>query len=502
MCAYLDPLPPSQWDRRKARHLLNRAGFGIPPRVVDSLADQSIDEAIDAFISFEQFEDEFEEPTDLPDPVTRDEFRMYRGMSEDERRNARRERMRDERQAMERLKIWWLERMRHSKRPLVEKMALFWHGHFATSAEKVKSSRFNYELNQVFRQRGLGNFRHLVSAVGQTPAMLEFLDNRQNRKGHANENWARELMELFTLGEGHYTEEDIKEAARAFTGYTHLQGEFVYNERQHDDGVKTVLGQTGKLNADDVLDILFEQPALAPFICRKIWEYFVYENPDEKLIEELSIAFRASKYELRPLMRTIFRSQEFYSAKAIGSQIKSPAQFVVMLVEQLNIQPRRGRLLTLAMAAMEQNLFYPPNVKGWPGGRHWINANTILVRYNAAGYAVTGQAPDAAPRQLLDETNEQFERRRRFFERAARRAPFDVADFFASWKSAPIGVVLDDLGDYFLGRSLDAKQRAELLQVISSGGNETTLLSTKYTDEDHLRAAVHLLLSMAEYQLC
>jgi uncharacterized protein (DUF1800 family) len=383
------------WGPRQARHLLNRAGFGVPQSSVETLVKMGPRKAVDSLVQYEKYADNLTEPDFLSPPVEPEEMRqMAAGLSQEERTKLGQEMQQQQREEVEKLKAWWLDRMSITARPLQEKLTLFWHGHFATSSDKVKQAISNYELNKVFRRNAAGNFRTLVFEVGKSGAMLRYLDNNQNRKGHPNENWARELMELFTLGIGNYTEEDIKEAARAFSGYTDKGGEFYFNNRQHDYGEKTFLGKTGDLDGADVINTIFEQPQAARFISRKLWEYFVYEEPSKELVEELAGVLRANDYELKPLLETIFLSEEFYGTKALNGQIKSPVQFVVMMMDQLQHRPERRMLLNLALRGLGQDLFQPPNVKGWPGNRAWINTNTLMLRYNIPAYLVLGGASE------------------------------------------------------------------------------------------------------------
>jgi uncharacterized protein (DUF1800 family) len=395
----LDPAfsqPGFKWDQEKARHLLNRAGFGIPPAAVARLAAMKPDEAVSAFVDYEKFPDVSEAPpTDLPQRFSYRELRQQVAtMTEEEKRKFRQEKQKEAREAMVLLESWWLNRMRTSQRPLEEKLTLFWHGHFATSAEKVKEPQANLQLNQIFRSNASANFDQLTRAVGKSAAMMRYLDQIQSSRQHPNENWARELMELFTLGIGHYTENDIKEGARAFTGWADRDGEFFFDSRRHDSTPKTFLGRTGNFDGDKIIDIIMEQPACAEFISKKLWKYFAYDDPEPEVVTGLAETMRKNKYEIKPVLRQMFSSQAFYQPKAMHSQVKSPSQLVVGLMTQLNAPlDSKPPVAQLAMRAMGQQLFYPPNVKGWDGGKAWINTNTLLIRYNFANYLVSGVVP-------------------------------------------------------------------------------------------------------------
>lgn len=411
--ALLDPIHASAWRWDRARHLLNRAGFGVPHARIGALAKMSAADAVSSLVDYPKENPGFVAPGFLVKPLSYVERReILADMDEDARREWNQDMQRQEREAVNNLRAWWVAQMYHTPRPLEEKMALFWHGHFATSAQKVRESDHNYKLNQVFREHATGNFKALTIAVGQSPTMLRYLDNRQSTKRKPNENWARELMELFTMGEGQYTEEDIKESARAFTGWSSDWEKFVYNKNNHDPGVKTFLGRTGEFDGWDIIDIIMEQPVTAEFICGKLCAFFAYTDPEPELVKGLAKTFRDSGYELRPVLRQLFLSQAFYSERAMGTQIKSPTQYMVQLCADLGIAQPPYEYLANAASTLGQNLLHPPNVKGWDGNEDWINANTLLGRYNqpqrlalavvqrdrkAADRARRGAQPEAKP---------------------------------------------------------------------------------------------------------
>jgi uncharacterized protein (DUF1800 family) len=317
--------------------------------------------------------------------------------AEQKRREFRQSIQRDQRQRGLEAQGWWLDRMLRSRAPLREKMTLFWHDHFATSMQKVRQAELMVQQNDLFRRHALGSFRELAGAVALDPAMALYLDTQTSKKGKPNENFAREVMELFTLGEGNYSEEDVREAARAFTGYAveRATGKLVHNKRQWDDGPKTVLGETGPWDGAGVIDILFRQDAAARYVPSKLWEFFVYEGPDGALVDALARAFRRAEFQVAPLLREVFLSQEFYSPRAVRTQIKSPVQFLVGLYKQLEIDRLPPAYARQAQEQLGQTLFLPPNVAGWDWGKAWINTNTLLARYNVAGFATTGVLPDA-----------------------------------------------------------------------------------------------------------
>ncbi len=303
----------------------------------------------------------------------------------------------------ERLKAWWLFRTLYDPDPLREKLTLFWHGHFATSNRKVQSLGRMLRQNETLRRHALDDFPGLLEAVVADPAMLVWLDGAASKKEKPNENFAREFLELFTLGVGHYTEQDVREAARAFTGWAETKDEssdtgagYRRGPAQADDGDKTFLKQTGKWKPADVVRITLEQPAAAEFVCRKLYRFFVSESarPPAELIKPLAEEFRSNGYSVRHVVGVILRSRHFYDRAVRRQRVKSPAEFSVGLVRSLEVPPADVSLLALAVACERQGqeLFYPPNVKGWEGGRTWLNSTTVLERGNWGNDVVWGNA--------------------------------------------------------------------------------------------------------------
>jgi uncharacterized protein (DUF1800 family) len=292
----------------------------------------------------------------------------------------------------ENLPGWWLYVMLHTPHPVLEKITLFWHGHFATSAVKVDKASLMLDQNQMLRRHALSPFAPLVGGIAKDPAMLLWLDSATNKKHKPNENFAREVMELFCLGLGNYTERDIKQAARAFTGWEVRHGKFVFNPYQHDEGSKTVLGQTGNWGGEDVLRILLEQPAAGRFLAGKMYRYLVSETaaPPPKLLEPLAIGYREHNYDTAWLVRTIVSSNFFYSPHAIGQRVKAPVEMVVSLVRALE-GTANAEALADDLRRLGQGVFYPPNVKGWDGGAEWINSATLLSRVNLVWALCSGR---------------------------------------------------------------------------------------------------------------
>ena len=276
------------------------------------------------------------------------------------------------------LNLNFLGKMVNSKAQLQEKMTFFWHGHFAT---RINNAKFNKQQLNTIRKNALGNFRDLLFAVSKSPAMLNFLNNQQNKKGHPNENFAREVMELFTMGIGNYTETDIREAARAFTGWGYdKEGNYIERPKQHDEGSKTFLGKTGNFSGDDVLNIILEQKSTAKFITTKIYKFFVNEKADEDIIAVLSENFYQSEYDIRKLMTEIFSSDWFYDQKNIGTRIKSPTELMVGMMRILPMDIQNPENLVVYQKLLGQTLLSPPNVSGWPSGRSWIDSSTLMLR--------------------------------------------------------------------------------------------------------------------------
>jgi uncharacterized protein (DUF1800 family) len=276
---------------------------------------------------------------------------------------------------------WWLHRMRHTPSPLLEKTTLFWHGHFATGADKVRDANLMYRQNEQLRQHALGRFGELVRGIARDPAMLLYLDSATNRKIHPNENFAREVMELFCLGLGKYSEQDIQQLARCFTGWEVQHGVFKFNPYQHDTGIKKVLGKSGQFDGDDGLRVVLEQPAAAEFICTKLVRYFVSDEPEipADLVAPLAHRFRDQDLTVAPVVETILTSRVFYSLGALGCKVRSPVELGIGLLRALEANTNMAQLAT-RLRDLGQMPFYPPNVKGWDGGRTWIDSSALLAR--------------------------------------------------------------------------------------------------------------------------
>lgn len=351
------------------KHLLSRAGFGMSISQIENLKNQKNKALTDDLFKEYPFKEITYETPDL----IQIEYTDPKATA-----NQKREAQKITQKQNVELNLNFLNQMTKSEDQLREKMAFFWHGHFAT---RVNNPKFNQQLLNVIRKNALGNFKELLFEVSKSPAMLQFLNNQQNKKGHPNENFAREVMELFTMGRGNYTETDIKELARAFTGWGYnKEGEFIDRPKQHDPGTKTFLGKTGNFNGNDVLNIILEQKATARFITTKIYKFFVNENPDQNNINKLSEEFYASSYDIKKLMESIFSSSWFYDKKNVGNKIKSPTELIAGIIRILPMEIKNPENITVYQKLLGQMLLFPPNVAGWPSGKSWIDSSTLMLR--------------------------------------------------------------------------------------------------------------------------
>ena len=365
-----------------ARHLLGRAGFSPTESDVRHFATLSREEAVNRMLGSSASAPTRNPPPDwVVEPVERPV--RLKTMSEEERRAYQ---QREARRNFE-LKTWWMAEMLQTRSPLAERMTLFWHNHFVSSVQKVKSPQLMYRQHLLLRRHALGNFGDLLHAAAKDPAMIIYLDAATNRKGQPNENFAREVMELFTLGEGNYTESDIKEAARAYTGWSldmDDNASFKFRPMLHDDGVKTVLGRSGNFDGDAVLEILLAQPAAAEFVVKKLWREFVSADVDlpanRAEIRRIAGDFRVNRYDIKTALRGILTSPRFYAPENRATLVKSPVELVAGTVRQLGITYTDPLPFAMVAAGLGQNLFAPPNVRGWPGGEAWINSTTLLAR--------------------------------------------------------------------------------------------------------------------------
>lgn len=363
-----------EWDRAAVAHLLRRATTGAPAGRVEALASLSPDQAVASLF------EGLETPLDA-DPETLESVRSVG--------------------SLEGVQGWWIRELLSGPSGLREKLALFWHGHFATSAEKVDRHRLMLDQIQLFRRRGAGPFEELVQAVSRDPAMVVWLDGNSNRRGEPNENYARELMELFTLGIGNYTEKDIQEAARAFTGWHVKRGRFWFNENAHDTGEKTLFGQGGLESGDDVVRACVRRPASARYIAGKLFRFYVHPRPDAALVDHLGEAFVASERHVGRFLGTLFRSRIFYRESARRALIASPVDFAVGAVRTLGARVASTPLVE-HLARMGQEPLRPPSVKGWDGGRTWVGTTGLIARLRFC-LALARESDDLRARVPWDE---------------------------------------------------------------------------------------------------
>ena len=364
-------------DQLKNQHLWWRAGFGPPADQVNELSKQKPDALFHSILKASE-----KKPVmfDVADPELKEMVNQQMDAGKMQRLNPESKQMFRKQSVLDiaKLNLRWLQEMTDSKAQLLEKMSLFWHGHFAA---KTINIIYDQAMINVIRENALGNFRDLLFKISKSPAMIQFLNNNENKKGHPNENFARELMELFTIGRGHYTETDVKESARAFTGWgTNINGDFDFRPRQHDDGIKTFFGKTGNLTGEEILDILLAQKQTAIFITRKIYRFLVNDIVDEEILGNLATQFYNSGYDISNLMVSLFKSTWFYDQKNIGNQIKSPVLWMVGIRRQLPMEIQNPAVQLILERLLGQVLFSPPNVAGWPGGKHWIDSSSLMLR--------------------------------------------------------------------------------------------------------------------------
>lgn len=501
----LSPIRGERFGYEQARHLLWRAGFGGTPEQINLLVtwgpEKSVERLLDTGKAGESGDDERSFRSDIMGPPTPEQQqiiqRARRSQDEDtlaKVRLARMERERDDRAQVRQMQRWWLTRMIESPRPMQEKMTLFWHGHFATSYRTIEDSYHMYQQNRLFRRHAMGNFGELLKGIVRDPAMLAYLDNNDSRKGKPNENLAREVMELFALGVGNYSERDIKEGARALTGYSFRDDEFIFQKNNHDATPKTILGNTGDYDGDEFVQIILSQRACSRFIARKLYGFLVADLPPleatdndrtlpavtKAVIDDLAGDLRGSKYDLKPVLRRLLLSEHFYHPRIIGQQIKSPAQLIVGAVRSLNTPVRDLGVLIDAMDLMGQDLFYPPSVKGWDGGRSWINTSTLFVRQNALSFLITGRRPSGA-------------------DPLAQIESYDPGSLLKPLAAAGDAAIKDhaQVAEFLLKLTIGSAPKAAMDPLVELARSESSL-----DRPELLRRMLLLITAMPEYQLC
>jgi hypothetical protein len=481
-----EPTADNPWNAAKAAHLLARAGFGGTAEEIEQAVADGPRKAVARLLDFpDACADEIERGQ-VPDlsriegyPKTFAELRnIYEGKTADEKDLLKQRLDQANRAALRATAMWWVGRMVDGPYPLQEKLTLFWHGHFTTSARDERSAWLMWQQNETLRRSAAGNFRAFVRAVARDPAMIDYLNNQQNRKGRPNENFARELMELFTLGIGNYTEADIKEAARAFTGWAHDGEAYIFRKRDHDEEPKTFFGRRGNLDGDDVIDLILQHRSCPTYIASRLWRFFVSDELDPPLVVALGELLRENEYELRPVLHTLLTSRAFYEPPVMGGMIKSPLQLVVGTIRALSVKMPEFARLYAALDQMGQLPLMPPNVKGWPGGRSWINTSTLFVRQNTTLW-IAGGEPIATGNG-----------------RVGRIVKLKGKN---SGRTAPLAVTTDgspaEIVDHWVGRLIQREIAEERLSVLIDAVGKTPT-------EASVQSVVRLILSMPEYQLC
>jgi Protein of unknown function (DUF1800) len=391
------------------------------------------------------------------------------------------------------LNLLWLQAMVTTNYPLLEKTALFWHGHFAT---RINNPYYDQQLLNIIRKNALGNFGDLLKAISKSAAMLQFLNNQQNKKQHPNENFAREVMELFTLGRGNYTENDIKEGARAFTGWAHdADGNFVFKKNQHDEGAKTFLGKTGNLDGDDIINILLEQKQTALFVTRKVYRYFVTDDhADEQRVKDLAEHFYSTNYDIGGLLKKIFTSDWFYSDKVAGAKIKSPIELLVGYQRMMPMQFENDKTLLNLQRALGQYLFEPPNVAGWPGGTAWIDSSSLVTRmrlpealFASGDLNLSVKEPDGEHQMASNMVSAGSQPSKPF---KVGRADVNWKDYIAFWKQYPTDQLPYELSKYLLPVSVSEQTLSDIREFADNR-----------THDDYIKSLTILFMQLPEYQL-
>jgi uncharacterized protein (DUF1800 family) len=485
-------------NQQKNQHLLWRAGFGpaadqlhdlqdISPQQLYKVLERASDKSRGSIVVADNYLVNLLMGSNGPGKLQRKE------LSIEERKMF----LQKNREGIKNLNLSWLKEMVNSGAQLREKMAFFWHGHFACRNLNVY---FQQCLLDVIRQNALGNFGTLLKEVSKTPAMLNFLNNQQNRKGHPNENFAREVMELFTLGRGNYTEQDVKEAARSFTGWGfNAAGEFMFRRGQHDYDSKTFLDKKGNFDGDDILNILLEQKQTAFFISQKIYKFFVNDQPDKNKVEWLANRFYKSNYDISSLMEDVFTSDWFYNENNIGAKIKSPVELLVGIQRMLPMTIENNESLIIMERLLDQVLFFPPNVAGWPGGKSWIDSSTLMLRMRIP--------------QLINDKDELKLKPKDDDDQMMGRKEEDppVASIKMNMKGMKKGAINADVDWKIFTSNFDKIVREKLINTLSGVLLQTNKgvsdeIIKEYTDETNrenfIKTATIQIMSTPEYQLC
>ena len=467
---------PNVSEQTKLQHLLLRAGFGASLSEIANYQVQRIEKVAKQLLQ----ESVEVRPLTIVDG---NELKVGKFLFAD--KDEKKEMIKDSISKIKDLNLMWLDRMTESKGVLREKMTLFWHGHFACESKNVY---FIQNQNNTLRKHALGKFGDLLHAISKDPAMLQYLNNKQNKKDSPNENFAREVMELFTLGRGNYTENDIKNAARAFTGWDFDQnGAFIFRKFKHDFDEKTFFGKTGNFSGEDILNMILENKQTAKFITTKIYKYFVNEKLDENIINTLAEKFFQSNYDIGALMEEIFTSAWFYDAKNIGSRIKSPVEYLTTIRKQFNLSFSDKDPLIFLQKILGQMLFFPPNVAGWQEGRAWIDSSTLVIRTMLPQVLYRMVEIPIQPKEEGD-VNADFIGKKKL---QTIKATYDWSAFVKNFGNEKTEKLNQQLAEY-------------LLQVPLSAHNQALIIKIGYgkTSEEAMKEASMMLTTLPEYQMC
>ncbi len=465
--------------QRHIQHLYWRAGFGESLAVIKASEKYSAQQIFQKML---QDSAQFQ----LIEVVDSDELAMlqddFKKMKRDESKNGNRDFKKDfkkeRRQEQGILNTTWIDLMATEKSALREKIALFWHGHLVS---RVLNPVFSQSYLNTLRKYALGNFGDLLMAISKEPSMLQFLNNKQNKKSSPNENFARELMELFTLGRGNYTENDIKEVARAFTGWdSDKNGQFVFQEKNHDSGEKTIFGKKGNFNGEDVIKMILENKQTALFITTKIYKHFVNENVDALKVEDLAKRFYKTNYDIKDLFENIFTSNWFYDDKNIGSHIKSPVELLVGIRRTLGLSFENPQPDLFVQKVLGQVLLFPPNVAGWAGGRNWIDSSSLLFRMQLPALIFSGKENDTSAKNDGD-VNTEYQTKKRNFRAVINWE--NVRNNLSSKEDSH----LDELSDFLLQVTVNQSIKNKLISQSSSGT---------------IKKKIANLMMLPEYQVC
>jgi len=568
----LSPIAPKDWNAQRAAHLLERAGFGGTPEEIAQLAAMTPEAAVRRLVYHKDIANNLPafdhsgihdaglEPFPASRPAATDLAKQTgesMGIKVKPSGNRRLQPvankffywLRASRLETHRVAYWWANRMLATSRPLEEKMALYWHGHFATSEEKVRDYRKMLKQNELFRTQGTGNFRDLLIGVAQDPAMLAFLDAGVNVKGAPNENFAREIMEMFSMGVGNYSETDIREAARAFTGWNFVDLDFVITPEKHDATTKTFFGKQGNFDGVAVIDVILSQPVTSEYVAGKIYRFFVRQDLSPELRTQLGARLRQSNYEIAPLLETILLSRDFYSPASMATHIKSPVELVISTYKKMGLAEVPGVPdFNDVTESLGQKLLYPPTVAGWANGKSWITPGLLLARGNfvydtlypninflppdrypltdykigevneklALGLDVTtATKPDAkevTSMSMQADRDEEFNTRLASYRgwqtalqrvkpipRATAQLDLSAMVLGAGCKNARAAV------DYLLARyvsvPLDSSTHERITKFLENELGTSDLTAASSFLEEPLRSTLHVILSLPEYQL-